>query len=303
VLPPDIYQLNIILELTSDFPGSGGVKTMFDTQNRGQVGIGTLIVFIAMVLVAAIAAGVLINTAGLLQSQAQQTGEETTAEVSGGVEPQSAIGRVANVTTEYSGSIQETDSFVNEIRITVTGTSGSDTINLSKTSIAYEANGQTGIFVHESEADAPTTGFGDKAYLIEPVNAEDETNAIINSKHDTYEIVIPLGVKYNVSSNIVTVGTGQADDPTTTGAPQADIFAEKDQRTPDPYTVEDVLAPSGLLNGEPASKVSFDNRKLFLLPNNEQIELRLTTASGATRHIEVSTSNSLGEAEGGAVVL
>ncbi len=52
----------------------------------GSIGIGAMIVFIAMVLVAGIAASVLIQTANRLETQAMKTGAETTAEVATGIQ-------------------------------------------------------------------------------------------------------------------------------------------------------------------------------------------------------------------------
>ena len=115
---------------------------MFDTESRGQVGIGTLIVFIAMVLVAAIAAGVLINTAGLLQAQAQQTGEETTAEVSDVVQIGEVIGS------------SDADGTINRINASVRLASGSDPINVSQASYTISSpRGEAGVISGNNASD------------------------------------------------------------------------------------------------------------------------------------------------------
>jgi len=108
------------------------------------VGIGTLIVFIAMVLVAAIAAGVLINTAGLLQSQAEATGEESSAQVVDRVQISTVTGTTINQTDNpNSGDTVEDAENVSLVELTVFRSPGADDIDLTNAIVEVFANGQS----------------------------------------------------------------------------------------------------------------------------------------------------------------
>ena len=99
-----------------------------DEEERGMVGIGTMIVFIAMIIVASVAAGVLINTSGSLQQQARATGQETISEISSGVKVMAAKGK-----TNSSPAVENIDLIVRPYA----GTRG---INLENTVIQYKSS-------------------------------------------------------------------------------------------------------------------------------------------------------------------
>ncbi|WP_170845495.1 archaellin/type IV pilin N-terminal domain-containing protein [Halorientalis persicus] len=94
-------------------------RRLLRSVERGQVGIGTLIVFIAMVLVASIAGGVLLSTAGFLQSQSEETGEASSAQVSDRVTVMSKYGKVTEANNRLvldSSQLDEYESGREEYR-------------------------------------------------------------------------------------------------------------------------------------------------------------------------------------------
>jgi len=190
---------------------------MFNDNERGQVGIGTLIVFIAMVLVAAIAAGVLINTAGLLQSQAEATGQETSEQVSDRLQVATVTGTAEDIEVD-----SEEDPRINQTNLTVFRSPGAGDINLENVIIEVFANGESDTLTFDD-------GFG-----IEEVNTNGAGGD--NTLADSGDRAI-LSFGLNNTAPAATLNTGDTIQLQVTTSSGATTFVEK-------------RAPSSLEDGE-----------------------------------------------------
>ncbi|SFR49561.1 archaellin/type IV pilin N-terminal domain-containing protein [Halogeometricum limi] len=130
-----------------------GGESSEERGSRGQVGIGTLIVFIAMVLVSAVAAGVLINTAASLQATAENVGKESMDRVVNGVE---VVTAAAHITPEVDNDVE--NGTVDTIRLWVRPRPAAGDINVSRLTVKWVGDeaGTTLTFAGETPT-APST--------------------------------------------------------------------------------------------------------------------------------------------------
>jgi flagellin FlaB len=178
-------------------------------RDRGQVGIGTLIVFIAMVLVASIAAGVLINTAGFLQTSASETGQGAS---------EGATDRV-QVTGDVIGQVDGNQ--VDRIELNVKRVSGAGNINLEDVTVQFVGPNGNADLTHGGNSGAGSASAGAEEFGVTAVQG---SAPVLESDSDVLKIVIAadgsgalqkLDPGESASITIVTEAGGETDVPIT----------------------------------------------------------------------------------------
>ena len=96
-------------------------KIDFNRNEEGAIGIGAMIIFIALILVAAVASTIIIKTAEELQQRAEQTGDDTRDEISGKIQ----------LIAAYVSDDNAAATAADEVTLIVQLSAGSDTTLLS----------------------------------------------------------------------------------------------------------------------------------------------------------------------------
>jgi flagellin FlaB len=116
-------------------------------EQHAVIGIGTLIVFIAMVLVAAVASSVIIQTSENLQNRAYAVGKQTIREVSSGIK-----------IVDLIGYADEDKSVLQYLAISLSPRAGSYDLDLNETLVYIQYDNLTVLSMDYEDANSPGGG-------------------------------------------------------------------------------------------------------------------------------------------------
>lgn len=143
---------------------------------RAQVGTETLIVFVATILVAAVAATLLLTTVGSLQSQAETASRDAGSQVTDQLLVLSATG-----TIDADASTRRVES----ISLLVMSAPGADEIDLSGATVEVVGPREQRAFSYTGDGTAD-------AFAVRAVSDEDGTAPVLTDRSDRSVIRLPL---------------------------------------------------------------------------------------------------------------
>lgn len=150
----------------------------FWKQKAGAVGIGTLIVFIAMILVAAVAAVVLIRTSGVLEQKAYEVGMSSTAEAANKIKITSVVGHVTSETVDY-------------VMITVLPSAGAEPIDLENCVMTFQTGDS---YINGISYNGTSNSANDNLKMFNRTVLQGDDDAVLEvTENDIYQINYYLG--------------------------------------------------------------------------------------------------------------
>jgi flagellin FlaB len=179
--------------------------------NNAAIGIGSLIIFIAMILVAGIAASVIIQTMNSLEQQTLQTSQEVIKDISNGLKITYIVGYSNNSLIDQLAIIIRTTAGSDEIDLNYTYVSLSNTskqVILNYSSSVFSDNVSDGLFDTLNSSLLTSTTYG--IMIIRDVdNSCTVNNPIINSDDmvvlmvNTTQCFSGIPTRTRISGNIV----------------------------------------------------------------------------------------------------
>ena len=180
-------------------------------EDQAVMGIGTLIVFIAMILVAAVAASVIIQTSEKLQQRAQAVGRETITEVSSGM-------KVIDIT----GYANAAKNKIEYIAITIKPRAGSYDIDLNETVIHIQYDNLTVLTLDYANSVAGSVS-ADGVFHTLNLTRLNSTNFGIVTMHDA-DSSITSAYGMGTSDTAMIIINVTASFPTTSGLDSGEKF-------------------------------------------------------------------------------
>jgi flagellin-like protein len=157
---------------------------MANMSKKAEMGMGTLIIFIAMILVAAIAAAVLISTTSSLQSKALETGSATRQEVG------TSLTVIEITATDGTNDTTILNNFTALLRLAA----GSEPIRFADTLLTFNLNNDSRSYRYNATSNCTNVSGNDFAVRYEITGIDNRQGYLVNGDVSSICFISPRSV-------------------------------------------------------------------------------------------------------------